>query len=161
MSALQVRVLFGFVLLALSASCLSAAEPAAPIGAAPGVEWSPNLKAAHKLAVRDNKPLLLVFGADWCHFCKKLENESLAHPALANYINTTYVPVHLDFDKDERAREILKVERLPCTILVTKDAEILDRFEGYMPAAEVYRKLAAAKQVHMQLVEAAGTATVR
>ena len=61
----------------------------------------------------------------------------------------------------ERAREILKVERLPCTILVTKDAEILGRFEGYMPAAEVYQKLAAAKQVHLQLVEATGRATVQ
>lgn len=157
MAMIQMRVLFGAVLLAVCATCLEAAEPAT----GPGVAWSPNLKAAHGVAVRDNKPLLLVFGAEWCHFCKKLEQESLAHPALARYINDTYVPVHLDYDKDERAREILKVERLPCTVLVTKDAEILDRFEGYLPPAELYRKLSAAKQVHLKLVEAGGTATVR
>ena len=58
-------------------------------------------------------------------------------------------------------REILEVERLPCTILLTKDAEILDRFEGYMPPAEIYKKLAAAKQVHLQLVEGTGTAKVQ
>ena len=55
----------------------------------------------------------------------------------------------------------LQVERLPCTILLTKDAEILDRFEGYMPPADIYKKLAAGKQMHLQLVEAAGTATIQ
>lgn len=157
MAMIQMRVVFGAVLLAVCATSLEAAEPAT----GPGVAWSSNLKAAHGVAVRDNKPLLLVFGAEWCHFCTKLEQESLAHPTLARYINDTYVPVHLDYDKDERAREILKVERLPCTVLVTKDAEILDRFEGYLPPAELYRKLSAAKQVHLKLVEAGGTATVR
>lgn len=161
---MSVTVLRGTVVVAMLAvglGRLAAAEPSGPAADKGAVAWQPNLRAAHKIAVRDNKPLLLVFGAEWCHFCTKLEQESLAHPALAKYINTTYVPVHLDFDKDERIREILEVERLPCTILLTKDAEILDRFEGYMPPAEIYRKLSAAKQVHLRLVEAAGTATVQ
>lgn len=140
---------------------MHAAEPASPSDEAVAVAWQANLRAAHKVAVQDNKPLLLVFGAEWCHFCTKLEQETLAHPALARYINATYVPVHLDYDKDERVREILEVERLPCTILLTKDAEILDRFEGYMPPADIYKKLAAAKEVHLQLVEATGAARVQ
>lgn len=161
---MSVRVLRGsavVAVLAIGLGILTAAEPAGPPAEKGVVAWQPNLRAAHKVAVRDNKPLLLVFGAEWCHFCTKLEQESLAHPALARYINTTYVPVHLDFDKDERIRTLLEVERLPCTILLTKDAEVLDRFEGYMPPAEVYRKLAAARQVHLQLVEATGTSTVQ
>ncbi|MFO1096429.1 MAG: thioredoxin family protein [Planctomycetaceae bacterium] len=157
MSRLFLRSACGIAVLAVCTAWLLAAEPKANKAA---VAWQPNLRAAHKIAVRDNKPLLLVFGAEWCRFCTKLEEESLAHPALAKYINATYVPVHLDFDKDERVREILEVERLPCTILLTKDAEILDRFEGYMPPAEFYQKLAAAKKVHLQLVEATGRATV-
>lgn len=161
MSVRGIRTLAGVVVLAICAVWIHAADPAPQTGGDAGVAWQPNLRAAHKIAARDNKPLLLVFGAEWCHFCTKLEQETLAHPALARYINATYVPVHLDFDKDERVREILDVERLPCTILLTKDAEILDRFEGYMPPAEIYRKLAAAKQVHLQLVEATGTAKVQ
>ncbi|MBL8851808.1 MAG: thioredoxin family protein [Planctomycetaceae bacterium] len=151
----------GAVVLTVCGVWIHAAERSQPAEESVGVEWQSNLKAAHRLAVRDNKPLLIVFGAEWCHFCKKLEEETLAHPALARYINDTYVPVHLDFDKDDRVRDILQVERLPCTILLTKDAEILDRFEGYMPPADIYKKLAAAKQVHLQLVEAAGTATIQ
>lgn len=161
MSVSKKWAVFAIALLASCGMWIQAGEPSQEGDKPAGLAWEANLKAAHRAAVRDNKPMLLVFGADWCHFCKKLEEETLAHPALARYINETYVPVHLDFDKDERVRDILQVERLPCTILLTKDAEILDRFEGYMPPADIYRKLAAAKQVHLQLVEAAGTATVQ
>jgi len=160
-SVRRIGTLAGVALLGICAAWIHAAEPASQAAGQAAVAWQPNLRAAHKLAVRDNKPLLVVFGAEWCHFCTKLETETLAHPALARYINTTFVPVHLDFDKDERVREILEVERLPCTILLTKDAEILDRFEGYMPPAEIYKKLAAAKQMHLQLVEATGAAKVQ
>lgn len=139
-----------------------AAEPAAGNGAASaGVTWEHDLRAGYQTALREKKPLLLVFGADWCHFCKKLEQETLGHPALARYINTTYVAVHLDFDKDERVREILEVEKLPCTILLTTNAEVLDRFEGFLPPSEMYRKLAAARQVHLQLTEANGEPAIR
>src|SRR5690606_17865730 len=62
----------GIVFLVVCVVRLNAADPAAN----QGVAWQPNLKAAHKVAVRDNKPLLLVFGAEWCHFCTKLEQES-------------------------------------------------------------------------------------
>ncbi len=141
---------------------LDAADP--PAEKAGGVAWQADLKSAHKIAVRDNKPLLLVWGADWCGFCKKLEQESLAHPSLAKYINETFVPVHLDYDKDEKVRDILEVERLPCTIVLTPEAEQLERFEGFHPATDVYKKLAAARQLHLELTQTAsqtGSQSVR
>lgn len=149
------------VLAALMA-CLSVAvwfslpsDAADPASGSDGVAWQKDLKSAHTVAVRENKPLLLVWGADWCTFCKKLEQESLAHPTLARYINDTFVPVHLDYDKDEKVREILEVERLPCTIVLTPEAEQLERFEGFHPATDVYRKLAAARQLHLELTQTA------
>lgn len=148
----------------LGAGLDAADPPAATAATAAGVEWQPDLKSAHRIAVRDNKPLLLVWGADWCGFCKKLEQESLAHPTLAKYINETYVAVHLDYDKDEKVRDILEVERLPCTIVLTPQAEQLERFEGFLPASDVYKKLAAARQLHQELTQTAaqtGSQTVR
>ena len=120
-------------------------------GAKPEVAWQNDLRKAHKISVREGRPLLLVFGADWCTFCKKLEHETLGHPELAAYVNASFVPVHLDYDKDERAREILEVEKLPCTVILSPDADLLDRFEGYRKPAGYYRKLAAAKELHARM----------
>jgi uncharacterized protein YyaL (SSP411 family) len=125
---------------------------------AESIHWHSSLKAAHQVAVRENKPLLLVWGAEWCGFCKKLEGETLAHPALAKYINETFVAVHLDYDKDEKVRDILEVERLPCTIVLTPQAEQLERFEGFHEPADVYQKLSAARQLHLELSQASSQA---
>lgn len=150
-------------LLGISAGCflattgytiaLHAQEPPAAAAPAETIEWQPSLKAAHKVAVRENKPILLVWGAEWCRFCHQLESETLAHPALARYINETFVAVHLDYDQDERAREILGVERLPCTIVLTPQAEQLERFEGFHQPADVYQKLSGARQLYLELTQ--------
>lgn len=137
---------------------VTAADPQADSAAPESIHWQTSLKTAHKVAVRENKPLLLIWGAEWCGFCKKLENETLAHPALAKYINETFVAVHLDYDQDEKVRDILGVERLPCTIVLTPQAEQLERFEGFHQPADVYQKLSSARQLYLELTQTSSQA---
>ena len=83
------------------------------------------------------------------------------HPELAEYVNQGSVPVHLDYDRDERAREILEVEKLPCTIILSPDADLLDRFEGYQKPAGYYKRLSAAKDLHNRLMRQTGAVSDR
>lgn len=143
----------GLVAVLLSASWAISAgkpQPKAAIG------WQPDIFAAHKVSVRENKPMLLVFGAEWCGFCKKLEQTTLAEPDLAKYINENFVPVHLDFDKEERVVEILKVGPLPCTVVLSPQADLLEQFVGYMEAPGYYQKLAGAERLHARLRQTGG-----
>jgi thiol:disulfide interchange protein len=119
-----------------------------------GINWQPDLHTAHGVAVKEQKPILLVFGAEWCGFCKKLEQTTLADRDLVRYINDTFVTVHLDADKDTRACEILDVSSLPCTVVLSADADLLEKFVGYCEKGDYYRKLAAAKQLHARLARA-------
>ena len=77
---------------------LSAIAPAeaADSGAAPQkLVWHKSLKPAHKLAIETDKPLLIVFGASWCHFCHKLERETLADKRMVAAIERDFIPVRL------------------------------------------------------------------
>jgi uncharacterized protein YyaL (SSP411 family) len=121
------------------------------------ITWQPDIFTAHKAALQDGKPMLLVFGAEWCGYCKKLEQTTLAHPELSKYINENFVPVHLDLDRDSRVAEILKVEALPCTVVISPQADLLDQFVGYLEAPGYYKKLAAAEQLHSRLRQAGNT----
>ncbi len=95
--------------LAVAGSLVSAAE--APPG---GIHWQTDLNAAHRLSLQTQKPMLFVFGADWCTWCKKLEKSTLTDRELVAYINANFVPIHIDADRDPRVVQILEAESLPC-----------------------------------------------
>lgn len=123
------------------------------------VRWQTNLQAAHRIAVAENKPIMIVFGAEWCGYCKKLEKQTLNSPEVAQYINETFVPVHLDLDKEQRVGEILEIQSLPCTVILSPNADLLGRIDGYFTPAPFQQKLVAARQQYQpaQAVAPAGT----
>ena len=118
------------------------------------VKWQKSLREAHKLAVQQNKPIMIVFGAEWCGFCKKLEKKTLSDPQLAKYINSTFVSVHIDVDDEEKVAKILDVKSLPCTIVLSPSADLLGRFEGFMQPNSMYEKLASAQTLHTNVQQA-------
>lgn len=125
----------------------SAAEPATSTP----IHWQHDLHAAHRESLRLNRPVLIVFGADWCHFCKKLERESLAHPQIAQYINQSFVPLHLDFDESQRAAKILDVKAIPCAVALTPQAELVGRLDGFATPQQVAKMLTNATQMQSQI----------
>ena len=150
--ALGLAVLLGTVLL------LAETYAAGFRGTSAKVHWQSDLRVAHRLATADDRPMLIVFGADWCGYCKKLEQKTLGRKELAEYVNTKFVPVHVDFDKEPRIAEILEVRTLPCTIVLSPKADLIGRLDGYVEH-EQYTELlegALAMQQRIRIAEEAG-----
>jgi thioredoxin-like negative regulator of GroEL len=139
----------GFIL-GIAAGPVEAAEPL-PVA---GIQWHTDLQAAHRESLRLNRPVLIVFGAEWCHFCTKLENESLGHPQIAQYVNQTFIPVHLNFDVSEREAKILGVEAIPCVVALTPQAELVGRLDGFAAPQKVADMLVGATQMQTKLQQA-------
>ena len=137
---------------------LASADSPLPGPGVSKVRWHKNLDTAHKLAVESDKPMLIVFGASWCTYCHKLERETLADKRLVAVIERDFVPVHLDFDKDAKVAKILEVERLPCTVVLSPEADLLHRFEGFADYKGYTKSLAAAleKRSEIRQVRSAG-----
>ncbi|WP_437228327.1 thioredoxin family protein [Planctomicrobium sp. SH661] len=127
-----------------------AAPPAQTVTASTqqGVQWHSDLKSAHKQAVAEGKPIMIVFGAEWCGYCKKLEKQTINTPEMSRFINENFVPVHLDLDKEKKIGEILEVESLPCTIVLSPNADLLGRINGYHTPAPYQKNLTAARQLY-------------
>ena len=153
--------LSGWFLLCLLAPRLAAAPPVPSDGT--GLQWQTDLKEAHKLAVRQQKPMLVVFGADWCFYCKKLEGETLGNRQMADYVRREFIPVHLDFDRDEKIAEILEVKSLPCTVVLSPRVDLLGRIDGYVKPSEYYSGLQKARALQIRILQAerAGEAVQR
>ena len=123
---------------------LAVTRPALAEGT-PAVNWAGDLAEAKQLSDRTGKPMLIVFGADWCGFCKKLDAETLAHPQVSRFINDSFVPVHLDLDTQKRAARILEVKTLPCSVVLAPNADQLGRVVGFEEPSSYFRKLTAAR----------------
>ncbi|MCA9069441.1 MAG: thioredoxin family protein [Planctomycetaceae bacterium] len=134
-----------------------ATEPTTPTP----IRWQSDLQAAHRESLRSNRPVLIVFGAEWCHFCKKLEKESLAHPQIAPYINQSFVPLHLDFDESQRETEILNVKAIPCVVVLTPQAELVGRLDGFATPQKVAEMLTKSTRLQSQIQQARYAETAR
>jgi thioredoxin-related protein len=128
------------------------------VGAAPPtkskIQWQKDLRAAHNAAVEQDKPILLVFEASWCTFCHKMHRETFTDRNLAALIDREFIAVAVDFDKETKVVEVLEVEQLPCTIVLSPDADLLLKFVGFAKADVYQKKLQAAlsKRAEVQLM---------
>ena len=98
----------------------------------PAIRWQTDLKIAHEISLELNRPMLVVFDADWCSYCRKMERTTLSEPKLISQINNDFVPVHLNLDDHGRIAEILEVKRIPCTVALSPRADLLGRLTGYV-----------------------------
>ncbi len=119
------------------------------------ITWQKSLRAAHDASVEQNKPLLLVFGASWCTFCHKLHRETFTDRNLAAFVDREFISMTLDFDKDTKVVEVLEVEQLPCTVVLSPSADLLLKYVGFAKPEAYQKKLqsALAKQAEIQLMQ--------
>ena len=103
--------------------------------------WHHDMQKAHQVAINEGKPMLIVFGASWCKFCTKLEKNTLTNPGMAQYISQNFVPVHLDLDKEKKIGKILGVKSLPCTIVLSPEADLLGKIVGYKSVEDMQAQL--------------------
>ncbi|MBM4076369.1 MAG: thioredoxin family protein [Planctomycetes bacterium] len=125
------------------------------------IKWNHSLKSAHKTAIELDRPMLIVFGASWCTFCHKLERETLGDKRIAAIVNRDFIPVHLDFDRDSKVAKILEVESLPCTVILSPQADLLLKKEGYAEPKEFSRTLQAALERRDEIVQVRNTVPSR
>jgi len=140
----------GIIVGSLTNLLLADSQPSGGSGSTK-VKWQKSLKTAQKLALQQDKPIMIVFGASWCTFCHKLERETLGDKRIASMIEREFIPVHLDFNKEEKVAKILEVERLPCTVILTPEADLLLKFEGYAEPKEFQVSLATALEKRAEI----------
>ena len=126
---------------------LSKAETKSGSASTDAINWHTDLEAAHQASLKSNKPVFIVFDASWCTYCRKLEKDTLSDPRMARYLNQAFEPVHLDFDKDREIADILKVKSIPCTVVLSSEADLLARQVGYSKVPRYHSILEKARKL--------------
>ena len=80
-------------------------------------------------------PLLVILGAEWCGWCRKLEGE--LETDASKPILERWVVVKIDVDKSPELAQRYQAGSLPGLRIVDSDETIAASTEGYRPAAEL------------------------
>lgn len=118
--------------------------------------WTADYDTALKRAVKEKKPLLVLFtGSDWCPGCIALNKNTLSNEKFLDFVRKNLVLVYMDSPRgkpqtpQERA-EVMKLYRkldpgpyIPATVIVAGDGRILGRIAGYCDADEYIKQIKA------------------
>lgn len=93
-----------------------------------------NFDAAKQLAAKQNRPVLLKFGTEWCAPCKQFAREATSQPQLRTALENTVTFFELDAEKGEgiELAKTFAVKSYPTFILTDSRGMTLDRWAGYV-----------------------------
>lgn len=75
------------------------------------LKWHTDVSDAAKIALEENKPMLLFFtGSDWCGWCIRLQKEVFHKPEFAKWAAENVVLVELDFPRRTPQDEAIKAQ---------------------------------------------------
>ena len=123
----------GLCALALALAPASGAPPAP----AQAVQWRLDYGAARREAAAHKRPLVLVFSAESCPWCRQMERTTLRDPEVVGVLNRRSVPVKVAADDARNGPLVsgLGLRGLPAVVLVAPGGQVLATREGFLDAA--------------------------
>ncbi|HEX6963885.1 MAG TPA: thioredoxin family protein [Lacipirellula sp.] len=96
-----------------------------------------------RIAAQRQQPCLVFFTADWCTYCKRMEETTFCDPAVVQSASQ-FVCVLVDADAEPEVCQRLQVSGYPTVELVSPTGTSLGRMTGWQPAPRFLHSLEAA-----------------
>ena len=106
----------------------SVAGAAAP---ARSIEFHHSLDEARK-AAKVERPTVLLFGATWCTWCRKMETDTLADPKVREAAGQ-FLWVKIDVDKNQELAARYGVDGVPVSVVIDNRRRVLGAHNGFLP----------------------------
>lgn len=130
------RILTGIILLIVAVSIPS-------IIVAKEVTWY-SFNEGIKIASQKKKPVIIDFYADWCMWCKVMEQKTFSNAEVQRKLARNYVSIRIDMEKNEsisyngktytpqQFSSMVGVEGLPTIIFMDRNGKFVTRIPGFV-----------------------------
>lgn len=88
-------------------------------------------------AKKEGKKIFLHFYADWCKFCRTMEQQTFADNAVISYLNEHFVSIKVNSDNDRGTAMKYRVRGLPANWFLEEDGEKIGNRPGYVTAEDL------------------------
>lgn len=103
--------------------------------------WQDNFQQAVRVSQQTGRPLLVKVGADWCGYCRRMDQETFANHSLMNRLSNDFITVQLNADQNRELMQRMRIRTLPTVLVMTPDLTIAQRTEGFLTAEQLGRTL--------------------
>ncbi|BBO92850.1 thioredoxin family protein [Desulfosarcina ovata] len=94
------------------------------------IPWNIDNNTAMALAEQENKPVVLVLYAEWCHWSQRLLTNTFRDPRIKRF-HDRFVWLKIDSDKEQVYKEIFGQENYPMIVLMNSQGDILEKIGGF------------------------------
>jgi len=122
-------------------AAVSAAGPAAASTAETGeIAWRQSLPEAQAEAKRRKTLIVVDAYADWCHWCKKLDEDTFSNAEVRHRMQD-FVPLRINTDHHPELAQRYAISGLPTTLVLDATGEVKLNQSGYLPPREYLQLL--------------------
>lgn len=95
---------------------------------------------ALELSNKKNKPILINFYTDWCHWCKKLEVETF-NDSTVKKVLTKFILLKINGDENFELTSKYLITGYPTVLFLDKEGNELSRVDGFLEANDFLLEL--------------------
>lgn len=83
----------------------------------------------------------LHFTAQWCVYCRRMEEETFRDSRVADYLNDRFIPMKVQFAQTDPLVSRYGVEAVPDTWIISADGRPVVRLQGYLDSDRLIKGL--------------------
>ena len=96
------------------------------------VQWYSYDEGIEK-GLQENKNIYINFYADWCSYCKQMDQSTFSESYVYTYLNKYFIPIKVNVDKEPRVDKKYRVQPIPENWFLTEAGKKIARRPGYIP----------------------------
>lgn len=105
------------------------------------LQWGTDLNQAMQEAKTTNKSIFVDFYADWCTYCREMDDVTYTDPQVKEKLTHNYVLVKVDVDKNSDISSKYQAYSLPTMIILDSNGNQLKRIIGYQTPEQLLSKI--------------------
>ncbi|MDP3066332.1 MAG: thioredoxin domain-containing protein [Methanobacteriaceae archaeon] len=103
--------------------------------------WSTDLNSALQQAKTTNKMVFIDFYADWCGYCRQMDQDTYTDPLVQERLAQSYIAVKIDTDKNPDLSAKYGIIGLPTMVILDSNGQEIKRISGYQSADQLLSQL--------------------
>ncbi len=112
-----------------------------PTDNTPPLQWGTDLNQAMQEAKATNKSIFVDFYADWCAYCKEMDEVTYTDPQVKSKLNQNYVLLKVDVDENPSISSKYQAYSLPTMIILDANGNEVKKIIGFQSPEQMLSKI--------------------